>query len=78
MGMFSLPLDQLMEVPPEMASTNCRFRTKVKTGSGLKRKAAVTRCISFVLCYEKADWNEMTWHAKLLQIPDGHHYTHLF
>ena len=35
----------------------------------LKKEGRCGALYQLVLCYEKADWNEMTWHAKLLQIP---------
>ena len=67
MGMFST-LDQLMEVPLEMALDELPISDYVKTAL-LKKEGRCGALYQLVLCYEKADWNEMTWHAKLLQIP---------
>lgn len=67
LGMFST-LDQLMELPLDMVLAELPVAQEIKEAL-LTKEGKCGHLYQLVLCYESADWGQMTHYAELLGLP---------
>ena len=67
LGMFST-LDQLMELPLDMVLAELPVAQEIKEAL-LTKEGKCGYLYQLVLCYESADWGQMTHYAELLGLP---------